>query len=149
MVRLNLTEAAKAAKVSRSTLYRHIREGRISRTFNNNDEPEIDTSELIRVYGSLEQRYSPIEQPVGHRETLDETAQLEHEIEILRLKLAHAEALRKEAEEAKKQWRDQAERLTLLITDQRNTADKMLRSDRFQKFMKKIIVKDRGSDAKF
>ena len=134
MARLNLTEAAKAAKVSRSTLYRHIKEGRISRTLNNNDEPEIDTSELMRVYGSLGQRYSTVEQPLVHNETEDKTQELEHEIELLKLKLSHTESLKKQAEEDKIHWRAQAEQLTLML-ERKND---LYTATRFKRFMDKL-----------
>jgi len=138
MVRLNLTEAAKAANVSRSTLYRHIKEGRISRTFNHDSEPEIDTSELMRVYGPLEQRYNTKEHTIVQTETSSKTQELEHEIEILRLKLAHKKELQYQAEKEKSQWQEQAEKLTLMLTDQRNNTNKKEQSVSFKKFMAKL-----------
>jgi hypothetical protein len=50
MARLSITEAARVAGVARSTLYRAIRDGRLSR------EPDgtIDTSELLRVGFTLQ-----------------------------------------------------------------------------------------------
>jgi hypothetical protein len=50
MARLTITEAARVAGVARSTLYRSIRDGRLSR------EPDgtIDTSELLRAGFTLQ-----------------------------------------------------------------------------------------------
>ena len=45
MARLTPTEAAKAAGVSRSTIYRMIADGRLTR----NPDETIDTSELLRA----------------------------------------------------------------------------------------------------
>ena len=54
MTILTLTQAAKAAGVARSTLYRAIRKGRISVVPQPNDSKGIDTAELIRVFGPLQ-----------------------------------------------------------------------------------------------
>jgi|GEM_PF-1790301 len=48
-MRLTVSEAAKAAGVARSTLYRAIEAGELSRS----TDKKIDTSELLRVYGEL------------------------------------------------------------------------------------------------
>jgi len=141
MARLNLTEAAKAANVSRSTLYRHIKEGRISRTLNHNNEPVIDVSELMRVYGELEQRYSTKTQPIEQRETDKGHLELQQEIEILKLKLEHAEELKKRAEEAKVQWQEQAEKLALMLTHQQPSQDNSAdNNEKFQKFFRKLTL---------
>ena len=54
MTILTLTQAAKAAGVARSTLYRAIRNGRISVVSQPNGNKGIDTAELIRVFGPLQ-----------------------------------------------------------------------------------------------
>ena len=54
MMILTLTQAAKAAGVARSTLYRAIRKGRISVVSQPNGSKGIDTAELIRVFGPLQ-----------------------------------------------------------------------------------------------
>lgn len=51
---LNLSQAARAAGVSRSQLYRMNEAGRISFTQRPNGQPAIDTSELLRVFGELQ-----------------------------------------------------------------------------------------------
>ena len=51
MAILTLTQAA---GVARSTLYRAIRKGRISVVSQPNGSKEIDTSELIRVFGTVQ-----------------------------------------------------------------------------------------------
>ena len=54
MTILTLTQAAKAAGVARSTLYRAIRNGRISVISQPNGSKGIDTVELMRVFGPLQ-----------------------------------------------------------------------------------------------
>ena len=54
MAQLNMTDAAKAAGVSRNTLYKKIKKGTISVTYDRHENKVIDTSELIRVFGELQ-----------------------------------------------------------------------------------------------
>ena len=54
MTILSLTEAAKAANVARSTLYRAIRQGRLSAVSHPSGGRGVDTAELIRVFGPLQ-----------------------------------------------------------------------------------------------
>lgn len=51
--RLNLTQAAKAAGVTRRTLYNHISQGKVTASRDEKNNPVIDVSELIRVYGNV------------------------------------------------------------------------------------------------
>lgn len=51
--RLNLTQAAKAAGVTRRTLYNHINNGKVTASRDEKNNPVIDVSELIRVYGNV------------------------------------------------------------------------------------------------
>ena len=55
MARHTVTEAAKLAGVSRRTIYRHIKAGKLSATVTDDDNTVIETSELLRVYGALSQ----------------------------------------------------------------------------------------------
>ena len=54
MTLLTLTQAAKTAGIARSTLYRAIRNGRLSVVSQPNGSKGIDTSELQRVFGPLQ-----------------------------------------------------------------------------------------------
>lgn len=51
--RLNMTQAAKAAGVTRRTLYNHINQGKVTASRDNKNNPVIDVSELIRAYGNV------------------------------------------------------------------------------------------------
>lgn len=53
MANVSISEAARLAKVSRSTLNRHLKDGTISKHKDNAGRPYVDTSELLRVYGEL------------------------------------------------------------------------------------------------
>ena len=53
MALVSITEAAKLVRRNRSTIYRDIEKGRLSKTVSPDGETQIDTSELLRAYGSL------------------------------------------------------------------------------------------------
>lgn len=51
----SVTEAAKLVGVTRRTIYRHIKAGKLSASVTGSDNTIIETSELLRVYGVLSQ----------------------------------------------------------------------------------------------
>lgn len=53
MALVSITEAAKLVRRNRSTLYRDIEKGRLSKTVTPDGETQIETSELLRTYGRL------------------------------------------------------------------------------------------------
>jgi hypothetical protein len=53
MALVSITEAAKLVRRNRSTLYRDIERGRLSKTVTPEGEAQIETSELLRTYGRL------------------------------------------------------------------------------------------------
>lgn len=53
MALVSITEAAKLVRRNRSTIYRDIEKGRLSKTVSPEGETQIDTSELLRTYGRL------------------------------------------------------------------------------------------------
>lgn len=54
MTILSLSAAARAAGISRSTLHDHINTGRVSVQIDGRGRRTVDTSELLRAYGTLE-----------------------------------------------------------------------------------------------
>lgn len=54
MAKVNVSEAATLVGVARSTLYAYIRSGKISIEKDRLGKPQIDTSELLRVFGTLQ-----------------------------------------------------------------------------------------------
>ena len=51
MTLVTIAQAARTAGVARSTIYSHLRSGKLSATRTSTGERRIDTSELTRVYG--------------------------------------------------------------------------------------------------
>ena len=55
MALLTIAQAARTVGVARSTIYSHLRSGKLSATRTPTGERRIDTSELTRVYGPARQ----------------------------------------------------------------------------------------------
>lgn len=53
MALVSISEAAKLVRRGRASLYRDIEKGRISKSLSASGETGIETSELVRVYGTL------------------------------------------------------------------------------------------------
>ena len=68
MTILTPTQAAKAAGIGRSTLYRYLSKGKLSATQHPKGGRGIDTAELERVFGPLEQTNTAQDMPPKHSE---------------------------------------------------------------------------------
>ena len=80
----SISEAASMAGVNRRTIYRYIKSGKLSAAVTGDDKTMIDTSELLRVFGSLSQP-EPLESPTGSQdETPEYVAQLLAEMSQMR-----------------------------------------------------------------
>ncbi len=85
-----ISEAASLAGVNRRTIYRYIKSGRLSPVVTHDNKTVIETSELLRVFGSLSQPETE-KCPTGSQERppeyvsklLDEMSQMRSEIERL------------------------------------------------------------------
>jgi len=55
MTKLNITQAAKVAGKDRSTIHRHIKQGKVSFDLDSEGNKVIDAAELIRVYGEIQE----------------------------------------------------------------------------------------------
>ena len=85
-----ISEAAAMTGVNRRTIYRYIKSGKVSASVTHDNKTVIDTSELLRVFGSLSQPETT-ECPAGSQETppeyvtkiLAEMSQMRAEIERL------------------------------------------------------------------
>lgn len=66
-----ITEAAKMTGVNRRTIYRYLKSGKLSSTVTHDNKTVIDTSELLRVFGSLSQ-HEVEESPTGSQEITPE-----------------------------------------------------------------------------
>jgi excisionase family DNA binding protein len=85
-----ISEAAAMVGVNRRTIYRYIKSGKLSAVVTSGDKTMIDTSELLRVFGSLslpETLESPSRsqenQPEYVTRLLEEMSQMRSEIEHL------------------------------------------------------------------
>ena len=54
MTQLSVRQAAQQVGVSRQTLFRKIKDGTVSATVNHQGQKQIDTAELLRVFGMLQ-----------------------------------------------------------------------------------------------
>jgi len=112
----SIGEAAKAVGVSKSTLSRAIKNGRISAKRQDNGSYSIDPSELHRVYppvASATVASDKSDALRNRKETSSETARLQAELANLREQNA-------DLREERNAWREQAQRLAL--TDQRSAS---------------------------
>ena len=115
-----LGQAAKATGKSKPTISRAIKKGTISATKDRMGQYSIDPAELHAVYPPLPSASND----TGTGETavtVNETNALEREIEHLRELLAKAEQATEKAEEREKEWREQAQKITALIEDKRES----------------------------
>lgn len=116
MAELTLREAARQVCVSRQSIYRMVKDGRLTATVRHDGQKVVDTSELLRVFGNLSPRQSPetaapgdsprqpATPPIVQAMTADERRR---EVEI-----ADREALRAELQAARERIRDVEGQLT-------------------------------------
>ena len=90
----SVTEAAKLAGVTRRTIYRHIKAGKLSASVTGGDNTVIETSELLRVYGVLSQPEPEVVSTGSHEKQpeyvtllLAEMSQLQAQISALTSKV--------------------------------------------------------------
>ena len=103
MARVSITKAAKLAGVARSHFYKaYIDTGVVSLSKDEKSKPYIDTSELLRVFGTLTEdpprtgHRTPVEDKTGQSEKVVEDNPFEHLEEIRSLKLQLEEAKERE-----------------------------------------------------
>jgi excisionase family DNA binding protein len=115
---LSLGQAAVAVGISKPTIQRAIKNGKLSASRNEDGSYSIDESELARVYpDQWRNRY--VAGTLKQAETLSNPDALQAEIEGLRQQLA---MLRDERDDLRRRLDAEAEerrRLTRLLTDQR------------------------------
>lgn len=114
-MKLTLTQAAKEAGVSKSTLSRAIDKGRLSANKDDFGRFQIDPSELFRVFNPvarIDSKSQQEERGATHSEAF-KTAVLEQEIEHLKATLAMLQEREVDLKSDRDNWRDQAQRLAL------------------------------------
>lgn len=123
MAKHSISEAAKLTGKARSTLHRHLKDGKISKEIDADGQPVIDTAELVRVYGPLQAQDSSDTVPIGQHATPQQDSLLQAKIEAMME--AQIDQLRADLEDARKErddWKAQAQRLSGLLSDQRPIA---------------------------
>lgn len=111
MTYLSLGEAAKAAGVAKGTISKALKSGKLSYVAKTSAGYEIDPAELFRVFP----RKQPETVEFERLETPSETV----ETAVLRAKLEAAERRAVSAEADRDAWREQAQQVQRLLTDQR------------------------------
>lgn len=108
MPKVSISEAARLAGKPRSTIHRHINQGKISKEKNGLGNPVLDVSELERVYGPLKEADTKRTVAKGHSEAdittsadREELAVLRREVELLNKHISYLQ-------EACDHWRQQA-----------------------------------------
>lgn len=123
----SVEQAAKAAGVSKQTIYRMLKNGSLSSSQDRNGNKKIDSSEMLRVFGTL--REVPPEIPANNvgkqleQQVLPNTVSvLQMENELLKLKIEHLQQNLNEAKEREQRAINQhekalqtVERLTLRL----------------------------------
>lgn len=116
MTTLSLREAAEQTGVSKSTIFRAIRAGKLSAARTADGNFEIDPSELFRVYPPKTADAAPervTQSLVGHdapdAETVVKLAVMEAELKALREMVV-------ELRNARDQWQQQTERMTIALS---------------------------------
>ena len=111
---LTLGEAAREVGMAKSAISRAIKTGRISATRQEDGSYAIDPAELFRVYPKNRTRPVLAERYATPKNTDAEPK----EVAVLRELLAEVRGERDQLRTDRDHWREQAERMTLLLTHQ-------------------------------
>ena len=111
---ITLREASEKVGVTRQTLMKAIKTGRVSAEKSENGEWRIEPFELFRVWPPV----NDVQQPLQDHLTGSDTPSLQAENRLLQQKLEMVEQANAELREERNAWREQAQRLAL--TDQRS-----------------------------
>ena len=138
-MKLNKYQAAKAVRISRTTLDRHIKEGKISVGKDGTGKIVIDVAELERVYNEVDIDGTSQNVAGEQNETSNDNRTVHVELEILREYLdrmendrererGQLEGVIEDLRKDRDHWRQQA---TALLVDQRATAPQKAAEGRF------------------
>lgn len=114
---LSLTKAAEEVGISRSALFKAIKNGRVSATKNGKGEFIIDPAELFRAYQPVNKVNVNLHQPSQQQDIAKETAETV-EITMLKQLLKQVES---ERDDLRRRLDDEAQerrKLTMLLTHQ-------------------------------
>ncbi len=118
-MQVSISKAAEMVNVTRATLYRHIDKKGISVCKDDDGNPKIDISELIRVYGDKVKTLDKVNNDntavttdtpiVKQNNTPNKTADNDVEFEVLKERVKHLELNNIKTEEERKREREQFE----------------------------------------
>ena len=118
-MKVNISQAAKLAGKSRGTLYKHIKQGKITTEKDELDNPVIDVAELNRVYGLDPEQGEQSKNVHNEQSSAPEKQGGDtHKIELLELKLAHFEKELQTSEERRAMAEKQVTELTEIVKKQ-------------------------------
>ena len=117
-MKLNITDAAKAVGKPRSTLYRHMNNGKVSSEDDGEGNKVIDVSELQRVYGEVNTgaTSSVASQSVAMHQSA--TPQNAAKIQLLEQKIEFLERERDTEKERRKMAEDEKAKLLEIVEKQ-------------------------------
>jgi hypothetical protein len=139
-----MKDAIKATGLSKATIHRAIKSGKLTASKDDNSHYQIDPAELARVYPNKFKTLEQRDDETAHEPSQDsshtvsktskrdgkKTAEQAHEIELLKIKLEAAEAMASERgqqvddlkdrlNEAEKERKTAQAQVTALLTDER------------------------------
>lgn len=112
MSKVSISKAAKLAGVSRTTFYEnYIKKGKISISQNSKGQKEVDVSEILRVFGTLQDDTKKS----AELNTRNEQVLQSEQLSILQERLKGAEALLKEREQELQEYREREKHYRILL----------------------------------
>lgn len=137
---LNLSQAAKAVGITRRTLYNHVRSGKVTISRDVKNNPSIDVSELIRVYGNVQLPEKQIP-TIIHRENTHKNFPSE-QLDIMKKELAdlkQAVTLMLEDKTTREKERQHYQEQQQTLQDEVDQLRKALEQEREKGFWKRIF----------
>lgn len=126
MALTGLKQASELAGKNQSTIHRAMKSGRLSFTINESGERMIDTAELNRVFPIAVQDNDARKDASEGQKNPAQVAGLRAQLEaaavraaLLQERLVEKDAILADLREDRDRWRVQAEKATLILTDQR------------------------------
>ena len=152
-MQVSISKASEMVGVTRATFYRHVDKKGISVTKDEEGNPKVDVSELIRVYGSKiktvstsvsnDTRLSSSEQHTVQDHNTPSSPKFSAELELLKEKIKHLEENKTVYEEERKRERHQFEER---VEQLQNTLDKAQENQNKTTALLEHYTKGKGTD---
>lgn len=118
MPEMTLSEAAKWAGVTRPTIHKALKSGRLSGRRDDIGQWQIDPAELERVYSATKQQHVTDDEPLYTADINQLITGKDRELTLLREMLDEARRERDDVRQDRDHWREQAQTQTRLLTHQ-------------------------------